>query len=62
MRDFLAALGLVFVIEGALYALFPRAMQRGMEIVRQSSPQLLRVAGILGMALGWLIVYLAREV
>ena len=61
MRDFLAALGLVFVIEGAIYALFPRGMQQAMAQMQTLPPQALRIAGIVGMALGWLIVYLARE-
>ncbi len=60
MRDFVAALGLVFVIEGALYALFPAAMQRGLAMMQQISPMMLRVAGVVGMAVGWVIVYLAR--
>ena len=60
MRDLLAALGLVFVIEGALYALFPAAMQRGLAMMQQVSPIMLRIAGVAGMAIGWVIVHLAR--
>ncbi len=59
MQDFLAALGLVFVLEGALYALFPDGMKRMMEQTLTLPSSILRGAGLAaacaGMALLWLV-------
>lgn len=60
MQDLWAALGLVLVIEGALYALFPARMIGLMRRLPEIPPATLRVAGILSVALGWLIVRLVR--
>jgi uncharacterized protein YjeT (DUF2065 family) len=61
MHDFLAALGLVFVIEGLLYGGFPGQARR---LARQASElpdPVLRAAGIGAIALGVLIVWLVRR-
>ena len=59
MKDFLAALGLVLVIEGLLYALMPEAMKRMMAQMQELPPGLLRAAGlaaaVAGVALVWSI-------
>jgi len=60
VRDFWTALGLVFVLEGVGYALFPEAMQRIGEEIRNAPPRLLRLMGLVGIGIGWLIVYWAR--
>ena len=44
MTDLLAAFGLMLVIEGALYALFPVMMQDLMSLLRNLPPQQLRMA------------------
>jgi uncharacterized protein YjeT (DUF2065 family) len=55
----LTAFGLILVIEGLLYALFPAAMQRMMERLREAPPETLRKAGltaaVAGVGLVWLI-------
>jgi uncharacterized protein len=59
MSDFLAALGLVFVLEGLLFAAFPDFAKRAMESVMQAPDNLLRIVGlvsaIFGIALLWII-------
>ena len=59
MSDFLAALGLVFVLEGLLFAAFPDFAKHAMESVMQAPDSLLRIVGlvsaILGIALIWII-------
>jgi len=61
MHELWVALGLVLVIEGTLYALFPRKM---VEIARQL-PEIplssLRAAGLLILILGWLTVWLLKS-
>jgi uncharacterized protein len=60
VSDFLAAFGLVLVIEGLLYGGFPRLARRlGAEM--QAMPEnLLRMGGLASIALGVLVVWLVR--
>ena len=59
MSDFLAALGLVFVIEGMIFAAFPEAAKKAMASVLQTQDMSLRLIGIgsaiVGLALVWLV-------
>lgn len=60
MVDFLAAIGLVLVIEGLVYGGFPHLAKRlGAEV--QSTPEnVLRIGGLAAIALGVFIVWLVR--
>lgn len=60
MSDFVAAIGLVLVIEGLIYGGFPHlARKLGVEV--QSVPEnVLRGAGLAAIALGVFIVWLVR--
>ena len=61
MDDLWAALGLVLVIEGVLYALFPEKMIEMMKRLPAMPAASLRAAGIVAIALGWLVVWLVRH-
>lgn len=61
MDDLWAALGLVLVLEGAIYALFPERMIQMMQKLPEASPTLLRLIGIGAVAVGWLVVWLVRH-
>jgi uncharacterized protein YjeT (DUF2065 family) len=58
--DLITALGLILVIEGALYALFPDAMKRAILSIAEMQPALLRNVGLLAAAGGVVIVWLVR--
>lgn len=60
MQDFLTAVGLVLVLEGVLYALFPEGMQRMMAQALQMSPAVLRKGGLIAVAIGFGMVWLIR--
>ncbi|HJU18970.1 MAG TPA: DUF2065 domain-containing protein [Stellaceae bacterium] len=60
MSDFWTALGLVLVIEGVLYALFPRGMRRAAAQAAQIPPQALRLAGLFAACAGVAVVWLVR--
>lgn len=60
MQDFLAAIGLVLVIEGLLYGGFPSFAKRLAADASAAPDQMLRVAGIVAIALGVFIVWLVR--
>ena len=61
MSDFLAALGLVLVIEGVLYALFPDAMKRFVRLALEMPSATMRAAGLFSAILGLVVVWLVRS-
>ncbi len=61
MNDLWAALGLVLVLEGAAYALFPGKMIDMMRKLPHVPLAVLRAMGIAAVAVGWLLVWLVRH-
>ncbi len=58
MATLAAAIALVLVVEGALYALFPGGMKRMLaEVMRMPEP-MIRNAGLIATALGLAILYM----
>jgi uncharacterized protein len=60
MSDFLAALGLVFVIEGLAFAAFPEAAKRAITAMTQTPDQGLRLVGIFSAVVGMAVLWLVR--
>jgi uncharacterized protein YjeT (DUF2065 family) len=60
MSDFLAALGLVFVIEGLVFAAFPNAAKKAVASVLETSDPHLRLIGIGSAIVGLIVVWLVR--
>jgi uncharacterized protein YjeT (DUF2065 family) len=60
MSDFFAAVGLVFVIEGLLFAAFPGPAKRAMASAMETPEAALRIIGIASAVLGVLVVWLVR--
>ncbi len=64
MSDFtlalLTAVGLVFVIEGVIYTLFPDGMKRMMLAALSMSTNRLRLMGLAMAVVGFFIVWLVR--
>lgn len=60
MADFIVALGLVFVIEGLIFAVSPGAAKRAMAHVLETPDGPLRVVGILSAVLGVVLVWFVR--
>ena len=60
MSDLVVAIGLVLVIEGLLWALFPRFGLRMLEAASEMPEQTLRTGGALAVAAGFLIVWMMR--
>jgi len=61
MRDFGAALGLVFAIEGLLLAGFTDAMRKRMAQAAKEDPQRLRWFGVGAAVFGVAVVWAARS-
>jgi uncharacterized protein YjeT (DUF2065 family) len=60
MGDFLVAVGLVFAIEGILFAAFPGVTKRALAHVMETPDNMLRIMGIASAAIGVVIVWLVR--
>ena len=60
MAEFIAAIGLVLVIEGLLFAAFPRAAKRLAASALGSPETSLRIAGIASAVLGLLLIWFVR--
>lgn len=56
----LLVLGGALVAEGLFYALFPGQARRMVERVGQLSPEVLRIGGIIALAIGVFVFWLAR--
>jgi uncharacterized protein YjeT (DUF2065 family) len=61
MDEFLAAVGLVFFIEGLLFAAFPAFVRARMMDVLDSTEGRMRVVGLIGAFIGLAIVFYARQ-
>lgn len=60
MNDFIAAFGLVLVVEGLVYGGMPAFAKRLAEQVTEMPESALRGAGIAAMVAGVFVVWLAR--
>jgi hypothetical protein len=60
MNDFLTACGLMCVIEGTIYALFPNAMKRITVQILSTPAQQLRVFGLVFATCGFLMIAFLR--
>jgi uncharacterized protein len=61
MEDFLAALALLFVIEGLLFAAFPGATRRAMREASDTPDALVRKIGIICAIVGVGALYVVRR-
>jgi len=59
MNNLLAAFGLVLVIEGALYALFPDFMRRAMAMMLSMEEMQIRISAVVSAVVGLALVWLA---
>jgi uncharacterized protein len=60
MSDFLVAIGLVFALEGILFAAFPGHVRRAMLQVTETPDPVLRWIGIASALIGVVLIWLVR--
>ena len=60
MSDFLVALGLVFAIEGLLFAALPGMTKRAMMQVLEAPEGALRLVGVVSAMIGIALIWLVR--
>ena len=61
MSELVTAIGLVFIIEGLVYAVAPDRFKAVMARLEQVPEDTLRTGGLVAVALGLAIVWLARQ-
>jgi uncharacterized protein YjeT (DUF2065 family) len=61
IRDFLVGLGMLFVIEGLIFAAFPAAMRRAMKTALESPEMTSRILGLVMAVLGLILVWYLRR-
>ena len=59
-QDLLAALALLLVIEGMVPFLNPQSLRRMLETVSQLDDRTLRIAGLVSMLCGLVMLYIVR--
>ena len=57
MKELFIAIGLLFFIEGILYALFPSKMKNMLKIIEQLPISQLRIGGLIFSIIGFFIVW-----
>jgi len=60
MQDLIVALGLVLVIEGVLWALFPGYLTAMLEAARELPEPVMRLIGLAAAIIGALVVWFIR--
>jgi uncharacterized protein YjeT (DUF2065 family) len=60
MTDFIVALGLVFVIEGIVFAAFPQIAKRAVGAVIETPEGTLRAVGLFSALIGLIVVWFVR--
>jgi len=61
MSEVVTAAGLVFVIEGLLYAFVPGHLKGMMKAMQKVPEDKLRIGGVAAMAVGVAVVWMARS-
>ena len=61
MKEFIIAIGLLFFIEGMLYALFPSKMKNMLKAVDKLSQSQLRIGGFIFALIGFVIIWYVKR-
>lgn len=61
MKDFLCVLGLIFIIEGLPYFVFPEKLKKYLAKITTMPDSTLRFLGITAMIIGLILLYFGRR-
>ena len=57
MKELIIAIGLLFFIEGMLYAIFPSKMKNMLQAIEKIQTSQLRISGLLFAVVGFVIIW-----
>jgi len=57
MKELIIAIGLLFFIEGMLYAIFPSKMKNMLKAIEKIQTSQLRISGLLFAVVGFVIIW-----
>ena len=60
-NDFLAGLGILFVLEGLMFAASPAWMRRAMKSALATPDNVLRIVGIVSAVVGLVLIWFVRR-
>ena len=60
MKELAIAFGLLLVLEGLLYAIFPKSMKNMLLLIKEISEQKLRTSGLIFAVLGFIIIWYTK--
>ena len=61
MSDLITAIGLLFLLEGLLLAMFPSRIKNMLKIIETMSENKLRYSGIIFLLIGFVIIWYMRH-
>lgn len=61
MKEFGIAFGLLLVIEGLLYAVFPKGMKNMLNLMKDMPATKLRSAGLIFAVIGFIVVWYIKK-
>ena len=61
MKELLIALGLLLVIEGLLYAVFPNSMKNMLNLMKDMPATKLRSGGLIFAVIGFILVWYIKK-
>jgi len=61
MKTLITLIGLVLIIEGVPYIVWPEAMQAWFRQLAEAEPDMLRTIGLTALAIGLLLCFIARR-
>ena len=61
MSDLITAIGLLFIIEGLLLAMFPSRIKNMLKLIETMSENKLRYSGIFFLFIGFVIIWYMRH-
>jgi uncharacterized protein YjeT (DUF2065 family) len=61
MSEIITAIGLVFFVEGLLLAIFPSRVKNMLELIKNTSTNILRTFGVTFLIIGFLIIWYIKS-
>ena len=61
MKEFIIAIGLLFLIEGLFFAIFPSKIKNILDMIKNIPEHKLRLIGLIFLIIGFLIIWYVKN-